>query len=65
MAWAQAGTIGDRSVEDWTRRSGGHAPNRAVRDKLMARARVEALTTVLNSELYELVPPDDLLVEWE
>jgi hypothetical protein len=65
MVWAQAGTLGDRSVEDWTRRSGGHAPDRAVRDTLMARARVEALTSVLNTELYELVPPDDLLVEWE
>lgn len=65
MVWAQAGTLGDRSVEDWTRRSGGHAPDRALRDKLMARARVEALTSVLSTELYELVPPDDLLVEWE
>ncbi|CAN5585361.1 hypothetical protein BH11ACT6_BH11ACT6_12930 [soil metagenome] len=65
MVWAQAGTLGDRSVEDWTRRSGGHAPARAVRDTLMAWARVEALTSVLNTELYELVPPDDLPADRE
>lgn len=65
MVWAQAGTLGDRSVADWTRRSGGHAPDRAVRDTLMAQARVEAFTSVLNTELYELVAPDALLAEWE
>lgn len=55
MVRAEAGTLGDRSIEDWTRRSGGRAPDAAVRDTLMAEARVQALALVMNTELYEQI----------
>ena len=58
MVWAEAGTLGDRSIEDWTRRSGGQAPDSAVRDTLMAEARAQALALVLNTELYDLITHD-------
>ena len=58
MVWAEAGTLGDRSIEDWSRRSGGRAPDAGERDTLMAEARIQALTSVLNTELYELITPD-------
>ena len=58
MVRAGAGTVGDRSIEDWTRRSGGQAPDSAVRDTLMAEARAQALALVLNTELYDLITHD-------
>ena len=59
MVWAEAGTIGDLQIMDWCRRSGVAAPNPAVRSTLMAEARTQALTSVLNTELYELIMSDD------
>ncbi|BDX31549.1 hypothetical protein TUM20985_20960 [Mycobacterium antarcticum] len=58
MVWAEAGTTGERSIQDWTRRSGGRAPDRAVRGTLMAEARIQAITYVLNTELYEQITTD-------
>ena len=59
MVWAEAGTTGDLHIKDWCRRSGGHAPDQAVRSTLMAEARIQALTSVLNTELYGLIISDD------
>lgn len=58
MVRAQASTLGDQSIEEWSRRSGGRTPGRALRYSLRANARAEALTRVLNTELYELITPD-------
>lgn len=55
MVCAEAGTIGDRSVQEWTRRSGGRAPDHAERTVLIADARRQALKRVLLTQLYEQV----------
>lgn len=59
MVRAEAGTIGDLSIKDWTRRAHGQPPDDAVRATMMADARAQALITVMNSELYELIAVDD------
>lgn len=58
MVRAQASTLGDQSIDEWSRRSGGRTPDRALGDSLRANARTEALTRVLNTELYELITSD-------
>jgi hypothetical protein len=58
MVRAQASTLGDQSVEQWTRRHGGNDPNPTVRSALKIAARTQALHFVLNTELYELIAPD-------
>jgi hypothetical protein len=58
MVCAEAGTLGDRSVQEWTRRSGGRAPDHAERTVLMAEARRQALERVLHTQLYEQVSPE-------
>lgn len=55
MVCAEAGTIGDRSVQEWTRRSGGRVPAHAERTVLIAEARRQALERVLRTQLYEQV----------
>lgn len=55
MVCAEAGTIGDRSVQEWTRRSGGRVPDHAERIVLIAEARRQALERVLRTQLYEQV----------
>ena len=55
MVWAEAGTIGDRSIADWTRKSGGKTPDQATRAALMAEARRLAYTRVLDTQLYEQI----------
>lgn len=58
MVRAEASTLGDQSIEEWSRKSGGRTPDRALGDSLRANARAEALTRVLNTELYELITSD-------
>ena len=57
MVRAQASTLGDQSVEQWTRRHGGN-PNSSVQNALRIAARTEALQIVLDTELYELIASD-------
>lgn len=57
MVRVQARTLGDQSVEQWTRRHGGH-PNSSVQNALRIAARTEALQIVLDTELYELIASD-------
>lgn len=59
MVWAEAGTIGDRSIADWTRRSGGKTPDQATRAALMAEARRLASIRVLDTQLYEQIAEPD------
>lgn len=58
MVRAQASTLGDQSIEQWTRRHDGRAPDRMVRSALRTAARAQALHIVLNTELYELIASD-------
>ncbi len=54
MVCAEAGTIGDRNVDEWARRN-GHAPDDALRATLMAKARQLAYESVLDRQLYEQI----------
>ena len=54
MVCAEAGTIGERSVDVWARRN-GHAPDQALRATLMAEARRLAYESVLDTQLYEQI----------
>ncbi|RAV10022.1 hypothetical protein DQP55_16135 [Mycolicibacterium sp. GF69] len=58
MGRAQASTLGDQSVEQWTRRHDGRAPDPGVLSALRIAARARALHVVLSTELYELITPD-------
>ncbi|WP_133056228.1 hypothetical protein [Mycolicibacterium tusciae] len=58
MVRSQASTLGDQSIEQWTRRNDGRAPDRMVRSALRTAARAQALHIVLNTELYELIASD-------
>lgn len=58
MVRAQASTLGDQSIEKWTRRHDGRAPDPRVRSALRIAARAQALHIVLNTELYELIASD-------
>ncbi|MBY0286557.1 MAG: hypothetical protein K2X52_05360 [Mycobacteriaceae bacterium] len=58
MVRAQASTLGDRSIEEWTRRHDGRAPDPRVRSALRIAARAQALHIVLNTELYGLTASD-------
>lgn len=55
MARAHAATLGERSIQDWTRRHGGHLPNQSTQSVLRAQARAQAVRQVLSTELYELI----------
>lgn len=59
MARAQAATLGDRSIHDWTRRHGGQLPNRSTQTALRTQARAHAVRQVLSTELYELIIDTD------
>ncbi|WP_333893235.1 hypothetical protein [Mycolicibacterium gadium] len=58
MVRAQASTLGDQSIEQWTRRHDGRAPDPMVQSALRTAARAQALHIVLNTELYELIASD-------
>lgn len=58
MVRAEASTLGDQSIEQWTRRHDGRAPDPRVRTALRIAARAQALHIVLNTELYELIASD-------
>lgn len=55
MVRAEAGTIGDRRIEDWSRRTGGEIPDDELRAAMMTLARDQALAQVMSTELYELI----------
>lgn len=55
MVWAETGTLGERCIADWRRRSGGTAPGPTTRASLMAEARRVAFTRVLDTQLYEQI----------
>lgn len=57
MVQAKASTLGEQTVEQWTRRHGAR-PNSNVKNELRIAARAEALEIVMNNELYELIPSD-------
>ncbi len=59
MARADAGTLGERSIHDWTRRHGSQLPNLSTQTALRAQARAQAVRQVLSTELYELIEADD------
>jgi hypothetical protein len=59
MARATAATLGERSIQDWTRRHGGHLPNLSTQGALRAQARAQAVRQVLSTELYELIIDPD------
>ncbi|WP_349319081.1 hypothetical protein [Mycolicibacterium canariasense] len=60
MARAQAATLGERSIHDWTRRHGGQLPNLSTQTALRAQARAQAVRQVLSTELFELIAgPED------
>ncbi len=58
MARATAATLGERSIQDWTRRHGG-LPNLSTQSALRAQARAQAVRQVLSTELYELIIDPD------
>ncbi len=59
MVRAEAGTISDRNIEDWSRRAGGQIPDDELRSAMMSLARDQALTHVMSTELYELIATDE------
>lgn len=58
MVRAQASTLGDKRIEQWTHRHYGRVPDPKVRSVLRFAARAQALQLVLDTELYELIASD-------
>ena len=58
MVRAEAGTLIDRWVEQWTRRH-SVAPSPSIRNALSVEARRDAFQSILYAELYEMINCDD------
>ena len=54
MVRAQAGTIGDELIDQWTQQN-GIPPSLETQRRMFGAARTKALHAILRSELYELI----------
>ncbi|CAE46817.1 hypothetical protein OSH39_12760 [Mycobacterium ulcerans] len=59
MAASMAETLWEQAITAWTRSRNGQTPNHATKVALLGDARAQAVTRVLNSELYELIETEE------
>ncbi|BBY46871.1 hypothetical protein MARA_03010 (plasmid) [Mycolicibacterium arabiense] len=65
MAASMAEELWEKAIAAWSRQRNGKTPNHATKVALLEAARAQAAQTVLNNELYDLIPTDETTPEWE
>lgn len=65
MAASMAEELWEKALVVWSRQRNGKTPNRATKVALLQAARVQAVQTVLNTELYELIEADETTPQWQ